>query len=243
MLTLELDVHTHTISSGHHTADTVSDLLKQAQKKKLKLLGISEHGPAMPGACTVSYFRNIILAPPIRMGMRVLYGAEVNILDMNGTLDLDHGIMQHLDYCLAGLHLPCCRPGTRQENTAAYIKAMKNPHIKIIAHPDDGRFPIDYNEFVTAAMDHQVLIEINNASLAPDGYRYEAEKNNQILLELCEKYRCPVVLSSDSHGYRQVGEFTHAWELIKKTGFPEQLIMNSSVQRFLDFIGIQVLLQ
>ncbi len=236
MLSTELDVHTHTISSGHHTADTILSLLKQAKKKNLKLLGISEHGPAMPGSCTASYFRNIVLAPPERLGMRVLYGAEVNILDVNGTLDLDNDIMQCLDYCLAGMHIPCFQPGTRQENTTAYINAMKNPHIKIIAHPDDGRFPVDYDQLIAAAMNYQVLIEINNASLAPGGYRYEAEKNNQILLDLCEKYRCPVLLSSDSHGYKQVGEFTYALELIKKTGFPEQLIINSSVRQFLTLI-------
>lgn len=245
MLTLELDVHTHTVSSGHHTTDTVSDLLGQAYKKNLKLLGISEHGPAMLGSCSESYFRNIAIfrnitfTPPVRMGVKVLYGAEVNILDADGTLDLDNNILQRLDYCLAGMHIPCCTPGSRQENTAAYIKAMKNPFIKILAHPDDSRFPVDYDQLAAAAMEYQVLIEINNASLAPDGYRHEAERNNRILLDLCEKYRCQILLSSDSHGRAQVGEFTYALELIKKTGFPEQLVINSSVKRFLDWGNVK----
>ena len=41
----ELDVHTHSVSSGHYTEDTVTDMIKHASGIGLKLLGISEHGP------------------------------------------------------------------------------------------------------------------------------------------------------------------------------------------------------
>ena len=40
------DIHTHSIASGHGTTCTISDMAKAASQKGLKLLGITDHGPA-----------------------------------------------------------------------------------------------------------------------------------------------------------------------------------------------------
>lgn len=48
MFPYELDVHTHTVSSGHYTHDTITDMARCAAQSGIKLLGISEHGPAIP---------------------------------------------------------------------------------------------------------------------------------------------------------------------------------------------------
>lgn len=237
MLPFELDVHTHTVSSGHYTHDTVTDMIKYASRTGLKLLGISEHGPAIPHSCTLSYFRNQSLAPSMRMGVHVLYGAEVNITDLSGSLDLPQEIMEKLDYCMAGMHLPCLKPGTKEENTAAYIHAMENPFIRIIAHPDDVKYPVDYRRLMEAAMDNCVLLEINNSSLSPDGYRGNVKENDRTILELCRKYRYPVLLSSDSHGHSHIGNFTYALALIREIHFPEELILNYSAEKFLRFLS------
>lgn len=236
MIPLVLDIHTHTISSGHHTHDTITDMVTAAKQSGLKLLGISEHGPALPHSCTLSYFRGLPLAPATRMGIRVLYGAEVNIVDLNGQLDLPNEIMNKLDYCIAGMHLPCISSGTALENTQAYIRVMENPAIRIIAHPDDPRFPVDYDRLMQAAINHHVLLEINNNSLAPDSYRGDTKENNQTILNLCKKYFYPVLLSSDSHGHAHVGDFQYALDLIYEMDFPTELILNSSLDKFLDFI-------
>lgn len=236
MIFNELDIHTHSIASGHYTQDTITDMAKQAARLNLKLLGISEHGPAIPGSCTSSYFLGLAHAPATRMGVRLLYGAEVNIIDHSGTLDLECAIIEKLDYCIAGMHLPCLRPGTVSENTAAYTAAMKNPHVKVIAHPDDVKYPVNYRELLEAAMKYQVLLEINNSSLAPDGYRGDTKENNRAILELCREYHYPVLLSSDSHGYLNVGNFSYAMELIHEMNFPEELIINRSAEQFLQML-------
>lgn len=236
MFSFELDVHTHTVSSGHYTHDTVTDMIKYASQAGIKLLGISEHGPAIPHSCTASYFRSQSLAPSLRMGIHMLYGAEVNILDFAGSLDLPEDIMKNLDYCLAGMHLPCIKPGSLEENTAAYIHAIENPFIRIIAHPDDVKYPVDYRRLAEAAMDCHVLLEINNSSLSPDGYRGDVKENDRTILELCRKYRYPVLLSSDSHGHSNIGNFTYALALIREINFPEELIINRSAEQFLRFL-------
>ena len=45
-----LDTHTHTVASGHAYC-TIREMAKAASEKGLELLGITEHGPMMPGSC------------------------------------------------------------------------------------------------------------------------------------------------------------------------------------------------
>ena len=45
-----VDLHTHTIVSGH-AYSTLAEMIDAAQKKGLKLFGVTEHGPKMPGSC------------------------------------------------------------------------------------------------------------------------------------------------------------------------------------------------
>lgn len=228
MPTFYFDLHTHTIASGHGSKATVTQMAEQAKKKGLSLIGISDHGPATAGSATVSYFRSLGIAPGKRAGLNVLFGAEVSILNSEGALDLPDEVLKKLDYVIASLHRPVKLPGDIAENTRCYIEAMKNPYIKIIGHCDDTHYPADYPALVKAAMEHQVYLEINNSSLSPNGYRGDTSFNNLMILNLCKHYQYPVLLSSDSHGTGQVGDFTYAWELIKAAGFPEELVLNCS---------------
>ena len=50
-----LDVHTHTIASGH-AYSTLQEMIDSAKTKGLKLLGITEHTNKMPGTCSEIYF-------------------------------------------------------------------------------------------------------------------------------------------------------------------------------------------
>lgn len=231
MAEIQFDLHTHTIASGHATTATITDMAKSAAAKNLKMLGISDHGPATLGGGRISYFRNLAYAPRKRLGVEMLYGVEVNIMDNKGTLDLDDTILKNLDYAIASMHRPVIKPGTIEENTAAYIAAMKNPYVRIIGHCDDVKYPVDYFALVQAAMKNHVFLEINNSSLSPDGYRGNTKANNLIILNLCKHFHYPVLLSSDSHGPEHVGDFSYALELVKLAEMPEELILNYSLWR------------
>ena len=54
-----LDVHTHTIASGH-AYSTLQEMIDSAKTKGLKLLGITEHTNKMPGTCSEIYFLLIL---------------------------------------------------------------------------------------------------------------------------------------------------------------------------------------
>ena len=231
------DMHTHTIASGHGTSCTIADMAKEAVKRGLTLLGITDHGPATMAAGTPSYFRSLASAPRMRCGIRVRYGVELNIVDFSGNVDLDEDILSGLDYAIASIHHPNLQPGSRTANTLAYRLAMRHPAVKMIGHCDDTRYPVDYNELAAAAAEYGVILEINNSSLSPDGYRGDTRENNRALLAACRKHQVPVLLSSDSHGPAHIGDFAFAEAMVRETGFPEELILNSRPEQVLEIFG------
>lgn len=106
---------------------------------------MTEHAPEMPGACHEFYFQNYTVVPREVDGLHILMGVELNIMDEYGTVDLPAGVLKSMDLAIASIHGPCYGESrSRELNTQAYLNVMKNPYIHIIGHPDDGRFPIDY---------------------------------------------------------------------------------------------------
>ncbi len=221
---IKADLHPHTCPSGHGTSDRITDMAKEAAKRHMELLGISDHGPASMGSADLSYFRSLILCERTRFGVKLRYGVEANILDTNGTLDIPDDILRTLDYCIISMHRPIYTSGSAAENSKAYIRAMRHPNVRIIGHCDDSRFPVDYHELVEAALSMDVKPELNNVSLLPDSYRKDCRANTARLLQTCETLSCPVILSSDSHGKEHVGEVSEALKLIAEIDFPPKLI-------------------
>lgn len=232
----ELDPHTHSLASGHASQSTITDLAKQASAVGLSAIGITDHGPATLCSSKAAYFRNLAYAPKKRCGMELLYGAELNILDYDGTVDLDDAILENLDYAIISMHTPNIKPGTAEENTFAYVNAMKHPRVKIVGHPEDVKYPVDFEALVVAAKHYGVAIEVNNSSLSPEGYRGDVRENVRQILQFCKKHECPIVVSSDSHGTKHVGDFQYALEMIQECGVPEELIVNRTVKEFKSFI-------
>lgn len=230
-----IDIHTHTIASGH-AYSTLEEMIQAGLDKNLKILGITEHAPAMPGTCHEFYFSNYRILPRERNGMRLMFGAEANILDTEGTIDLKKRHLEGMDVVIASLHLACCKPGSLEENTEAVINAMKNPYVAIIGHPDDSRFPLDYERVVKAAKEQHVLLEVNNSSLAPAGYRPGARDNYTRMLTLCREYETPVIMGSDAHYRDYVGKHDNAQKLFEELDFPEELVVNTDVEKFLAFL-------
>ena len=231
-----LDTHTHTLASGH-SYSTIREMAHTASERGLKLLGITEHAPKMPGSCHEFYFQNLKVVDRRMCGVELLLGAELNILDSNGTVDLPDKILQKLDITIASLHTPCMSPGTELENTKAYVNAIKNPLINIIGHPDDRRYPVNYKEMVLAAKEYHTLIELNNGSLAGGGPRVNARPLDIEILSLCAEYNVPIVVGSDAHIDMAVGNNEHAISLLEEVQFPKHLIVNLDVDYLKKYVN------
>ncbi|MDO5403184.1 MAG: phosphatase [Eubacteriales bacterium] len=223
-----IDTHTHTIASGH-AYNTIDEMTRYAAGIGTKYLGITEHAPKMPGSCGLFYFGNLKVVPRKKYGVNRLMGCEANIIDFKGRIDLDKYGLKQCDIVIASLHIPCIKPGAVEENTTALIGAMKNPYVNIIGHPDDNRYPVDYEAVVKAAKENHVLLELNNTSLKEGGPRKDARQNDVKMLKLCKEMNVCISLGSDAHIEEDICNFALAEELLCEVDFPERLIANTDI--------------
>ena len=227
-----LDVHCHTISSGH-AYSTVTENAAHAQAMGLTHIGMADHGPKMPGASHFYHFSNQRALPDEIHGVQVLKGVEVNILDTAGSVDLPDEQLVGMDFVIASLHRGVVPPGDKAFSTQAAIAVMNNPMVSILGHPADVFFPLDLQAVAEAAAHTYTIIEINEQSLIPGAFRYHGDDTLRALLQWCKMLRVPVLASSDAHYHTSVGQMDRAKALILDAGIDEQLVLNTDPARFL----------
>ena len=230
-----LDVHVHTTASIH-AYSTFSEVIAAAKKKNLELVGIADHAPSVPGAIHPFYFVNFKVIPRELDGIKIVMGSELNIIDYSGSTDLPAQILKKIDYAIASLHKECIEQGSVEENTAALIGAMRNPHVVIIGHPDNPQFPVDFDKVVRAAADNKVLLEVNNHSYFPVGHRAGSADNAKIMLAACKKYGAKIIMGSDAHFEKDVGNHELSQKVLAENNFPEELVVNTSAEKFFEYV-------
>lgn len=235
-----LDLHCHTLSSGH-AYSTLEEMIQGAKRNGVKVMGMSDHAPTMPGAPHRYFFQNLVVLPSEVDGVTILKGVEANIIDFDGNIDMDEHDLKNLDYVIASFHPPCIDFGTIEENTSALLKVMENPYVKVIGHPDDSRYPLDYEKVVLAAKKNSVALEVNNSSLNPGCFRIGAHENAATFLKLCKEHSVKIIFGSDAHISFDVGAFHNCLELAEKVDFPKELIINYNSELINDLIGRKVL--
>ena len=98
----EVDLHTHTIASGH-AFSTISEIASAAAAKGLRGIGTTDHGPALPGGPHPYHFHALRFIPPYLRGVRILRGIEANI-GIDGALDLTSEEASAFEVVLAAPH-------------------------------------------------------------------------------------------------------------------------------------------
>lgn len=233
MKKMVVDTHTHTLASGH-AYSTLLENCTEASKKGIKLLGMTDHGPAMPGSSHIWHLGNLKVLPRVIYGVEVLRGVEANILNHDGELDVPDRYLANLDLVIASLHDPCITPGSVKDNTKALISAMKNKYVDIIAHPGNPAYPIDIDEVLKAAKEYNILIEINNSSLGVS--RPGSCENCSMIASRAVEFGNLIALGSDSHICFTIGEFPKAIKLIEDAGMGEEQVLNVDENRFKEYL-------
>lgn len=224
------DLHLHTIAS-QHAYSTITEYAKFAFSNNLKVIGITDHGPAMTDGPFEYYFMNLRILPDYIEGVRVLKGIELNILDDEGAVDLRSTVLSCLDYAIASYH-PGTSPAyyTKQQFTNGYINVMDKNKVRILGHIDNPAVPIDYEAVLLKAKEKNVLIEVNNASygyIRPGSYELGLE-----LFTMAKKIGNKIILNSDSHYHEQIGMLDKSIQLVKEIDYPEELIVNTNINKF-----------
>lgn len=230
-MNITIDTHTHTLASGHAYC-SLKEMAQTAAAKGLEGLCITEHAPALPGGAHQFYFENLRVVPRELYGLELLLGVELNILNEAGDVDLPEAVLAQLDIRIASIHRPTYSGGrTAAAVTAAYTAAMQNPDIDIIGHPDDGRYPLDYEELARAAKETGTLLEVNNSSLHPKSYRQNSRENIRALLSACRRQEVMVTFATDAHYDQSIGEYPYALALAAEVDFPAALVANTSLAK------------
>lgn len=221
------DLHTHTIACSH-AYSTVLELSHFAALKQLKLIAVTDHGPAMSDGAHPWHFGNLKCLPPYIEGVRVLHGAEANITDFDGSLDLEENTLRDLDWVIASFHSPVCAPGTVAQHTQAYLKLAENPYVDVIGHSGTDDFRFDYEAVLPVLKKHGKLIEINSHSFS---VRPGASKNCREIALTCKKLQLPIVVTSDAHVCFDVGDVEQAVRMLEEIDFPPELVLNTDMLR------------
>ena len=233
---LEADLHTHTWASGH-AYSSVDEIAQAAQMKGLKIVGITDHGPNMPGGPHRYYFNNIRVIPSHIYGVRVLRGIEANIIDAAGNIDVQDSILEKLDLVLAGLHGGTDYQGAAAEDhTKAMINAIKNPYVHMIVHPGNPAFPIDFEAVVKAAKKHEKALEINDSSFRTS--RPGSLPRCQEIARRAADEGIWVSVNSDAHYHSHVGQCEIALKTALEAGIAPEKIINLSSKRVEEYIAV-----
>lgn len=224
------DLHTHTLASTH-AYSTVTEMVRAAGEKGLYALAVTDHAKTMPGSPRDWYFSCLHELPLHYRGVLTIAGIEANVLDFEGTLDVDPKDEERLDWIVASIHhlgLDGLKDPDVEKCTHLWMQVARNPRVNVIAHSGDPLYAYDYDRVIPEFGANHKLVEINNHTF--DARKQNVENCRKIALA-CKKHGVPIVVDSDAHFESYVGDFGNALRMLREIDFPEELILNASVDR------------
>lgn len=221
------DLHTHTLACTH-AYSTLKENADMAKAAGLEAIAVTDHAPGMPDSPHIWHFENLKSLPREINGVRILKGAEINILDLKGTLDMDDNHLKQLEIVVASIHRPCYKDFGARDSTSAYLNALDNPYVDIIAHSGYADIPYTYDPVLLKAKELHKLIEINNSTFIT---RPNSISNCKRIALRCKELEVGIAVNSDAHNCYAVGNYDNAMSILKEVDFPEKLIMNTSYEK------------
>jgi DNA polymerase (family X) len=192
----DLQMHT-TASDGKNS---IEQMAEAARKLGHEYIAITDHSKSVTIANGLderrmaAHIKKLLAANTKDLGIRVLAGAEVDILK-DGSLDYSAELLAQFEVVVCSIH--SYMNLDRAEMTERMLKAIENPYTQIIGHPT-GRillrreaFDYDIAKILDAAAKHGVAMECNSY---PD--RLDL---TDVYLRMCRERGVKVVISTDSH--------------------------------------------
>lgn len=228
------DTHMHTIASTH-AYSTLQEMVHAAALKKLYAVAITDHGVTMPGSPRKWYFHNMKVVPRRVEGVIVLRGQETNVVDYDGNIDIEPDCVKDLDWVIASIH-GVCMPEERASIelvTNTWMRIAANPMVNVIGHSGSEDYRYDYETVIPEFGRQGKLVELNEGTFTG---RKKSVPNCKEIMKCCKKHGVPIIVNTDSHFSTQVGCFENSLRLLQEVDFPEELVVNSSVERFLAYL-------
>ncbi|MBN1494894.1 DNA polymerase/3'-5' exonuclease PolX [Candidatus Peregrinibacteria bacterium] len=152
----------------------------------------------------------------------ILKGSEVDILP-DGSLDYSNEILAQMDIFPASVHSRFNM--SEAQMTERIIKAMRNPHMKILGHPT-GRlinrrepYKVDMEAIIDAAIEYGVALELNSQP-----YRLDL---NDMYLRLAKKKGAKIVINTDAHHTSQLAYMQYGIYIARRGWLEKNDVLNT----------------
>ena len=233
------DYHTHTVYTHGHS--TIEENVVSAINKGLKEIAITEHSYKHFAHPVKRSNIKVMREEVDRLNKKypqinILLGLECNLIGLNGEIDLTEEEEKMLDLIVLGYHktfkpsfknffnflvpntFRFFKPSQKRIdlNTKAYINAMKNHKIDILAHLKYGNCIVDVKQIAEYAKTCNTYIELN-------GKRIDFTEDE---LKDVVNSGAMFIIDSDAHRAANVGENNHALNLITKYKIDESCVAN-----------------
>ncbi len=158
------DTHCHSLASGH-AYSTIEEIMRAAAERKMFAVAVTDHGRLIPGSPANWYFENLRVLPRKINGVMLLKGAEANVSDYDGNIDLSEKDLRSLEWVVASMHKDVLSdPCSVDDCSRAWLNIAKNPRVNVIGHSGADKFKYDYEMLIPMFAQEGKLVEINNAS-------------------------------------------------------------------------------
>lgn len=236
MKQFELDLHIHSVASGH-AFSTIVEIVTVASDKGLKLIAITDHGPDMKGSVHLEYFGMGNRIPKSVKGVEILFGCEANIIDYDGNIDIPDNYLNKLDFVIVGLHKFTSYPlnSNIKQNTDTLLRTIEKYPIHCIAHPYTKDFPIEINQVAQRACEKGIFLELNNSIFKNNTCEELADVYKE-MVDICKKYNGKVVFNSDAHIAYEVADFSNLLNYKNMLDITDDILI-SSLLAFKNFRG------
>lgn len=237
---LKVDLHVHTLASDD-AINTVYELVKEAGKKHIKMIGICDHSPYGIGGPSVWHF--LVMSRRIRRkinGVEVVWGVEADILDEKGKLGLSDEILKHQEIVLASVHPEAdLKSGLKKcqfDPVKGIIKAMRNRLVDVVAHPYVMVDEIGIKSIVEAAAKLKVPLELNNSYLIPPRQVEKYYPRVLLMTRLAKEKGVKLFVGSDAHAAWELGSDEGIKRVLKEANFDTKNIVNWTIEQANKFL-------
>ena len=221
------DLHMHTTATDGH--NSIREMAEAALACGFSYIAITDHSKNRAMTNGLDEKRALEHVQRIREvdrqmegRIRVFTGIEVDIL-ADGSLDLDDEVLAQMEIVIASVHTRFEQ--SREEMTARVLKAIENPHTRILGHPT-GRlllrrepFALDLGAVLRRAAELGVAVEHNAAP--------ERLDLNDRDLRLAKELGCKIVIDSDSHDARNLGKMDYGIRQLRRAWLGPEDVLNT----------------
>lgn len=221
------DLHAHTIFSDG--VDDIKSMVLAAKNLGYEYIGISDHAPSIEtrGESNVLDIikrtkDDIEQINSSNIGIRVLFGYEVNILS-DGRLSMPDKLLEILDYVIASVHTSFDQE--RSVATKRVLEALKNPFVRILGHPSgrliNKRNPmdLDWERVFESCLENKKILEINSQ---PD--RLDLPDD---LVYMAQKKGISFVINTDAHSAPSLSYIKYGVDVARRGWLTNQSVINT----------------